>query len=103
MLRQEGRTDGQGASAGGGPEECGGDEPGDEDEAGKTDLDDVPGARDFVEVPGGGDEPGGPDPAGAEGVDCGTWDVRVLGGAAVHLVQTVEVDVITVVEMVAVV
>ena len=39
----------------------------------------------------------------AESVPGGACEVSVFGGAAVHLVQTVKVEVITVVEIVAVV
>ena len=101
VFRHEGRRDGQGALGGGGPAG------GAEDDAGSKDAEGVPGgggaAVVIVDVPGGGDEFGGPERGGPDGVDGGAWDVRVFGGAAVHLVHTVCVEVTTVVETVDVV
>ena len=100
VLRQDGRTDGHGAF-GGGPAG------GAEDEAASTDVEIEPagGAKVVVvDVPGAGDEFGGPERDGPDGVNGGgAWEVRVFGGAAVHLVHTVWVEVMTVVEMVDVV
>lgn len=56
-----------------------------------------------VDVPGTGDEAGGLERGGGEDAFGGACEVRVFGGAAVHLVHTVDVEVITVVEIVAVV
>lgn len=68
-----------------------------------TDAETVPGGRNVVNVPGAAEEPGGPERAGGDDVFGGACDVSVFGGAAVHLVHTVAVEVITVVETVAVV
>jgi hypothetical protein len=89
VLRQDGRRDGQG--------ELGGGEPagGAEDESGITGVESVPGGA-KVDVLQAGGEFGGPERGG-------DWDVSVFGGAAVHLVHKVWVEVMIVVEIVDVV
>ena len=102
VFRQEGRRDGQGALGGGGPTV------GADDDVGSKDAEGVPGGGGatvvVMDVPGGGGEFGGPERGGPDEVNGGgAWDVRVFGGAAVHLVHTVCVEVTTVVETVDVV
>jgi hypothetical protein len=75
VLRQEGRTWGQGALEGDGRA--------DEVEAGRTELSTGVEVRDVTVV-------------GCSGVDAGGAGVRVVGGASVHFLQTVAVDVTTV-------
>ncbi len=86
MLRQEGRTSGQGALDGTGAA--------DETEPGKTDVDTAADVL-FVIVAGDSGEV-----AGGAGVVPGGAGVKVVGGASVHFVQIVFIEVTTVLVMV---